>query len=191
MKASMIEHVRTQPNTHWVTTLIEKEGDASVLEVYAQVGAREWQLLQPTLAECRASLIPLQAIYVLVVTMMVPTYLDRRFLSFTVNYHSIAGKTETACLAAQATLKWHIISEVGYHGTIERSNPAREGADLLQRVAPTIPVWTPVEIETARAELRQRFPDTESIWRGLRERNTAIMSANAFTAPFGSGPGWG
>ena len=48
-----------------------------------------------------------------------------------------------------------------------------------------------VEIETARAELRQRFPDTESMWRGLRERNTASMSANAFTAPFGSGPGWG
>ncbi len=191
MRASMVEHVRTQPNTHWVTTLIETECDTSVLEVYAQVGAREWQLLQPTLAECRSSLIPLQAIYVLVVTLMVPTYLDRRFLSFTVNYHSIAGKTETACLAAQATLKWHIISEIGYHGTIERSNPAREGADLLQRVAHRIPVWTPVEIETARAELRQRFPDAESIWRGLRERNTAHVNANAFSGLFGSTPGWG
>ncbi len=74
----MIEHVRTQPNTHWVTTLIEKEGDASVLEVYAQVGAREWQLLQPTLAECRASLIPLQAIYVLVVIPGIYTYLRRK-----------------------------------------------------------------------------------------------------------------
>lgn len=191
MRASMVEHVRTQPNTHWVTTLIETECDTSVLEVYAQVGAREWQLLQPTLAECRSSLIPLQAIYVLVVTLMVPTYLDRRFLSFTVNYHSIAGKTETACLAAQATLKWHIISEVGYHGTIERSNPAREGADLLQRVAHSIPVWTPVEIETARAELRQRFPDAESIWRGLRERNAVQVTASAFSGPFGSTPGWG